>query len=245
MTYRLDTSRTSANRATGRGGRRIRHITIHYWGTWVGQSHDGIVEWLCKARTPGTSAHYVVSPGLVTRIVPEADTSWANGNRQANQESVTIELCPDPKRLDQTIETCAELVRDIRGRHGDLPLFPHRKWTSTDCPGPFTNRLDEIDRLARRAAPTGAGASKPTTGTTVGDDEMTPAQEAKLDRVLQIAELLDDRVNDPTSKLQQAADRVMGFLVQRRDAKGAPARALDTLDGDTLRADIRAAGGKG
>lgn len=150
MSYMLNTGRTSANRSS-RAGHRIRHITIHYWGRWVGQSHDGIVEYLVRKRSNGTSAHYVVSPGRVDRIVPESDTAWANGNRTANQESITIELCPDPARLDATIATCADLVRDIRARHGDLPLVPHMRWTETDCPGPFTHRLGEIDRLARRS----------------------------------------------------------------------------------------------
>lgn len=149
MALSINTSRTSPNRGHGRGGRKVRHITIHYWGRWVGQSHQGIVDWLCKKRSNPTSAHYVVSPGRIDRIVPEGDTSWANGNRVANQESITIELCPDPARLDATIATAGELVADIRSRHGNIPLVPHKRWTSTDCPGPFTNRLDDIDRAAR------------------------------------------------------------------------------------------------
>ncbi|MGQ4537927.1 peptidoglycan recognition protein family protein [Dermabacteraceae bacterium P7074] len=174
MALSIDTSIRSHNYARGRGGRRIRHITIHYWGRWVGQSHEGIVEWLSKWRLRGrTSAHYVVSPGKVSQIVSEADTAWANGNRTANQESITIELCPDPARADATLATCAQLIAEIRARHGDLPLYPHKHWYNTDCPGLFSNRLGELDRMARgrvagaaRSVAAATAASKPATNLT-------------------------------------------------------------------------------
>lgn len=42
------------------------------------------------------------------------------------------------------------------------------------------------------------------------------------------------------ARLMQAVDRILGILPQRYDAKGNPARILDTLDGQTLRNDITA-----
>lgn len=164
MEYTLDTSKTSANCNHERFGNNVEHITIHYWGTWVGQKHDSIVDYLVKERKNGTSAHYVLSPGKVTRIVPEEWTAWANGNRDANRKSITIELNPDPSKYAETIATAGALVRDIRSRWGDLPLYPHKHWTSTDCPGPFTDRLGDIDSVARGGTVSGGGNYNPSNG---------------------------------------------------------------------------------
>lgn len=164
MSYRLDTKLTR-NRSRGRGKiGKPRAITIHYWGTWVGQSHAGIVSWLCKWNRRGrTSATYVVSPNHVTQLVRETDTPWSDGSRRANQETISLELCPDPARLVETMATAAALIRDIRGRWGHLPLRRHCDVFNTDCPGPFRNRLGEIDALAS-GVPRGmsvGGRSKP------------------------------------------------------------------------------------
>lgn len=60
-------------------------------------------------------------------------------------------------------------------------------------------------------------------------------------RHTQQIDAIEKTLNAADGRGKQAFDRVLGFLVQRRDAKGNPARALDTLDGDTLRNDIRTA----
>ncbi|MGN7703528.1 N-acetylmuramoyl-L-alanine amidase [Cellulosimicrobium sp. 22601] len=59
----------------------------------------------------------------------------------------------------------------------------------------------------------------------------------------QIAAVLhqeDDMAGVDTDRLNDAVDRILGILPQRYDAAGKPARVLDTLDGQTLRADIAA-----
>ena len=34
-------------------------------------------------------------------------------------------------------------------RWGDLPIYPHQHWTSTECPGEYLPHLDAVDDLAR------------------------------------------------------------------------------------------------
>lgn len=77
---------------------------------------------------------------------------------------------------------------------------------------------------------------------TVQEDDMTEADRKLLTELnRKLDALIEHEMGQGRGR--QADDRVLGFLVQRRDAKGQPARALDTLDGDTLRGDIRAVKG--
>lgn len=171
----VETGTTSPNSHTGRIDPKtgvkygIKHITVHWWGTPSGQSFDGIVSHLCN-RAAEVSAHYVISGTRVARVVDEANSSWANGNRVANFESVTIEC--DPNNVLGTLPVLAALVKDVRGRHGDLPIYPHQHWTSTECPGDYLPHLDAVDQLARTGvvavpvapAPTPAIPTVPSTG---------------------------------------------------------------------------------
>lgn len=184
MSYDLDTSRTSVNVNKERFGHSVKHITIHYWGKWVGQKHEAIVDYLCRERSNGTSAHYVLSPGHVSRIVPEEWTAWANGNREANRDSITIELNPDPARLEETIATAGALVRDIRSRWGDLPLVPHKQWKNTDCPGPFTTRLGDIDAVARGGA---IGGPRPASSGLAEDGKWGRATSTEIQKRLGVS----------------------------------------------------------
>lgn len=147
MALPLITSRTSPN--TSRRGSRIRRIVIHHWDDPSKRpTLAGTVSWLCNPRSK-VSAHYVVSERTVYRLVPEGVAAWHA--RGGNDDAIGIEC--DPRQQDSTYETVAALIRDIRSRHGDLPLVRHRdvRSSSTTCPGTFD--LARLDRLARGAAP--------------------------------------------------------------------------------------------
>lgn len=166
----IETGKTSPNSHTGRvdpkNGKTygIKHITVHWWGEPSGQSFDGIVDHLCN-KAAEVSAHYVISPTRVAQLVDEADSSWANGNRVANFESVTIEC--DPNDVLGTLPILAALIADIRSRHGDLPIYPHSHWTSTLCCGDYEPHLDAVDQLARTGKTI---VSKPSTALPSGKD---------------------------------------------------------------------------
>ncbi|MGP4975856.1 peptidoglycan recognition protein family protein [Brachybacterium tyrofermentans] len=142
--YRYITNRTSPNQNAR--NRPISGITIHWWGNPVGQKIEGIVSWLCDKRA-GTSAHYVVSSGVVYCIVDPDRRAWHAGNARANHTQIGIELDPNASQRAGTMATAAALIKDLRSVYGDLPLYPHKHWTSTACPGNYD--LKALDRLAR------------------------------------------------------------------------------------------------
>lgn len=158
MALAINTSRTSPNRSKRRS--KVRRIVIHHWDDPKRKpSLDGVLSWLTTTRSK-VSAHYVVSGRKVYRLVPESVVAWHA--RGGNSDSIGIEC--DPRQQDETYETVAALIRDIRSRHGDIPLVRHRdvKGSSTTCPGTYD--LARLDRLARgKSAPAtgGKGMAKP------------------------------------------------------------------------------------
>lgn len=155
-------SRTAVKFTPGRQGARIDKIICHWWGV-DGQSHDGVVDWFCNpARGAQTSAHFVVSAGRVHCIVSPTDTAWHAGDWNANITSIGIECRPEATAADYA--TVAELVKWLRTQYGDLPLRPHKAFTSTACPGRWD--LARLDREARGGAapvpaPSPSGAMRP------------------------------------------------------------------------------------
>ena len=154
MAYKYITKYTSPNQNLRR--MKISGITIHWWGNPSGQKIEGIVDWLCQRRA-GTSAHYVVSDGIVYCIVDPDKRAWHAGNSRANHTQIGIELDPNASKREGTMKTAAELIANLRKTYGNLPLYPHRKWTRTECPGNYD--LKELDRLARGGKP--SAPSKP------------------------------------------------------------------------------------
>lgn len=132
----------SPNYTPGRAS-PILAICIHHWGA-LGQLHASVRDYLRRAGG-NTSAHYVVSAGLVSQLVDETDTAWHAIS--GNSESIGIECRPEMSAEDMA--TVAALIADIRARHGDLPLVPHSHYVATACPGQWANHLNELDRLAR------------------------------------------------------------------------------------------------
>ncbi len=161
---RIDESRTAVKYTPGRQGRKITAIAIHHWGA-LGQTHDGVVNWFCNpAEGAQTSAHFVVSGGRAHCIVSPADTAWHAGNWEANLTTIGIECRPEATAADY--KTAAELVRWLRSKYGNLPLKPHKAFTSTACPGRWD--LARLDREARGTTTGGgstvSGAMRPAPG---------------------------------------------------------------------------------
>lgn len=204
-TYTYITSKTSPNQNAR--NRKITGITIHWWGKPTGQNPEGIVSWLCDKRA-GTSAHYVVSEGTVWCIVDPDRRAWHAGSSAANHSQIGIELDPNASRRAATEKTAAALIADLRAVYGDLPLSPHRKWTSTECPGDWD--LGRLDRLARgKTTPSipAGGTSVPTTkpATSAGklavDRRLGTATVKALQKVLGVAQ--DGRAGADTWKALQ------------------------------------------
>lgn len=156
----IETTWTATNVNKERFGHEIKHITIHWWGTPSGQTFDGIASYLAD-NSRDVSAHYVVGPGRVASLASEDWTCWGNGDRTANREGIVIEC--DPNHVLQTLPTLVALIQYIRKRRGDLPLYPHNHWTSTECPGDYEAYLDAIDEAARTGmAPVAPAQQEPS-----------------------------------------------------------------------------------
>lgn len=178
--------------------RRIESITIHHWGNF-GQTHYGVVDFFVN-RNPNTSAHFVVSDGLIHCLVSPANAAWAAGNAYGNATSIHIECRPEA--TDGDYRTVAWLVAFLRKNYGEnLPLIRHSQWSPTACPGQWD--LTRLDKLARAQTSTPAPA---------------PAPKKELFMALTQADenLIRDRskayVDAPISKVD---DAVWGTLIKR------------------------------
>lgn len=130
-------------------GHTYAGVTIHHWDDPAkGPTFEGTVAWLTRPAA-NASAHFVVEAGRVAVLAdPAIQLTWHAGDGQngpGNTTQISIEV--NPRWSDEDYLTVAELVRELRRIHGDLPLYPHRHWTITACPG--IADLERIDRLAR------------------------------------------------------------------------------------------------
>lgn len=132
----------------------ITAITIHWWDDPAVRrpNFDTVIN-LFVSGARKTSAHYVAEAGRVACLVAPGDRAWACGDginvgSGGNDKSISIEC--NWRQSDGDYDTIAQLVADLRKTYGDLPLKPHRTWTSTECPGTYD--LARIDRLARQKA---------------------------------------------------------------------------------------------
>ena len=118
-------------------------ITIHHWGD-PGQQFENVVNHLCNPASQ-VSAHCVVEAGRVAFLVPYTRAAWHAGSTEGNGRTVGLELRPEA--TDGDYETAAQLIKEIRGEFGNLPLYPHNRWFNTACPGIWD--LGRLDALAR------------------------------------------------------------------------------------------------
>lgn len=152
MSYNYDTTHNSPNYtpeaqspAVFGQPRVIKGITIHWWGDpSTNPSFEGVRDYLCRPNGD-TSAHLVVTGDgrQVACIVNYNDVAWHAGNATGNATTIGIEC--DPRCRDEDYDVIAEVVADIRSAFGDVPIYSHRMWTQTTCPGNYDiNRIDQL-----------------------------------------------------------------------------------------------------
>lgn len=138
MPYTL-TKRWSMNY---QAGNTPKMIIIHHWGA-DGQSFAGVVNWLCNPRAE-VSAHYVLQANQVCQLVDHKNRAWHCVGK--NSVSIGIECRPECTAGDR--ETLAELISNIWKQHGKLPLYGHKDFNATACPGRYYARIPEIKKRA-------------------------------------------------------------------------------------------------
>ena len=129
----------------------IACIVIHWWGDPAEHpTFEGVINTLC---TENRSANYVAESGRVACLVDPDNRSWATGdginvNSMGNDRGISIEC--NPRQSDGDYATIGELIANIRSVYGDLPLYRHRDFSVTECPGGYD--LARLDAIARGTA---------------------------------------------------------------------------------------------
>ena len=180
MSYQYITQYDAACYTPGRTYQGVNYavnkIVIHHWGA-DGQTFDSVVGWFTNPNC-GTSAHYVVEAGKVACMVNLYDTAYHASDWFANLSSIGIECRPEMS--DGDLETVCELVAYLYGVYGELPIYPHKYFSKTACPGRYEAKLDYI---RQRALEILNGQQEETTESE--SDEMTQEQfNAMMDNYL-------------------------------------------------------------
>ena len=140
--YTYITDRTSPNKWVG--GNTIKGITIHWWGDPAqNPTAEGVVNWLCNPAAQ-VSAHLVITGTgrRVWQLVNDSDRAWHA--MSGNHSTIGLEL--DPRCRNEDYDVAAEVIANLWRHYGKLPLYPHKHWVATACPGNY-----DLGRLQREA----------------------------------------------------------------------------------------------
>lgn len=144
MAFKLENkpTRNHSPRSKYGHGPEPSHICIHHWGS-DGQLHRNVVDWLRGITgNRNSSAHYVTSAGLVTKLADHNRATWHAGTNKGNGESIGIECRPELS--DGDWETLVELCVSIENEEGSLNYTMHSNYKATECPGRYRNKIDEL-----------------------------------------------------------------------------------------------------
>lgn len=160
MAYKYEEKLGKNHSSRGYYGYKSKPVgfTIHHWGS-TGQSHNGVVNYLNRANG-NTSAHAVISAGLVTRLVKDNRAAWHAGHRRGNGETIGIEMRPEMS--DGDWDTLVEFCTDEEEIHGSMRYYRHSDWKATECPGKYASRIQElVEAVNAEHARRKNGSSKP------------------------------------------------------------------------------------
>lgn len=166
-TYENKPTSNTSTRAHYGGSKKPKGITIHHWGS-TGQKHENVVRWLRGAaggvNNRNSSAHYVVSAGLVTQLADDSVATWHAGNTRGNGDTIGIECRPEMS--DGDYATLVQLCADLEEKHGSLKYYGHKDWKNTACPGKWYGKVGQLvkDINAEHAARKKGGGRKPNPG---------------------------------------------------------------------------------
>lgn len=148
----------ASNYTVGRGGNKIRAITIHHMAAVWTAKRCG--ESFQQAERDGSSHYGIGYNGEIAQYVDEKNTAWTNGDWDSNLESVTIECANSAMGnpwivSNETLNSLILLIADIAKRNGLVPLVKgknltwHQMFDATACPGPFL--LSKMDYIVESA----------------------------------------------------------------------------------------------
>lgn len=161
---------TPRNYDKGRGGYKLKKITIHHAAGVVSIENLGS---MFKQGARQVSSHYGIgNDGRIGQYVDEANTAWTDGNWVSNCTSVTIETSNNKTGGqwtvgDKALNSLIKLVADIAKRNGFGTLVKgknvtwHRMYASTTCPGDYL--LSKMDYIVQQANKINNTTPKPST----------------------------------------------------------------------------------
>lgn len=126
-------------------------IVDHWWDDPAKKpTFMGTVNSLCN--NPNGSANYVVEAGKVACLIAPGLRAWhvrsndfqrvMPGIYDINSHSIGIEC--NPRMTDDDIETLCQLHADLWIDYGKVPIYGHKDFMATQCPGTYYDRLDYI-----------------------------------------------------------------------------------------------------
>lgn len=126
-------------------------IVDHWWDDPAKKpTFMGTVNSLCN--NPNGSAHYVVEAGRVACLIAPGLRAWhvrsndfqrvMPGIYDINSHSIGIEC--NPRMTDDDIETLCQLHADLWIDYGKVPIYGHKDFMATQCPGTYYDKLDYI-----------------------------------------------------------------------------------------------------
>ena len=129
---------------------KVKYIVVHYTAGDGDTARDNGL-YFQRNGNLGASAHWFVDEKNVVLSVPEEFVAWHCGGAAyahpecRNGNSIGVEICSDKDRdglyyfTDDTLETAAELIRELMKKYG-VPIervIRHYDVTGKECPAPF------------------------------------------------------------------------------------------------------------
>lgn len=158
-----------------------KSVTLHHNGGRL--SHEGV---LSVWKTRPASAHFDADGvGALAQYVKVNEYAWAVGNAQGNRETISIEMAnkttsPDWTVADATWQAAARLAgwllfKVVGQRPSKDNLFYHKHWSSTECAGPY---MDKIYAKVLKAAQDAYDAFKKAAASPSSPAPSTPAKKS-------------------------------------------------------------------
>lgn len=145
---------TGYNSNNYNGTASIDGIVIHHWGN-DGQNFYNVIAALSGTRE--ASAHYVLQDGLVACIIAPGLRAWHVRNNDyqkvmpgvwdVNSHTIGIECRPEMTAGD--LETLCQLIADLWCDYGKVPVYGHKDFMATACPGRYYSQLDYVRKRAQ------------------------------------------------------------------------------------------------
>lgn len=144
-------------------------ITLHHWGD-DGQKHDNVDAFLTDVMSPArkanpTSAHEVISDGRVTVLAKPEVATYHSGSTKGNGSTIGLEIRPEMSPGD--LDTLVQRIYDIEVKYGSMPIYLHKHWFATACPGRYEKQLKHVTSRVNAMHKNGGQDPDIKTGTTL------------------------------------------------------------------------------